>query len=240
MARAAERVSDGISDQELLAGLRNGDSSSGALLYDRVSGAIDGALCKVMRSRDSEHEDLAQLAFEQVLISLKAERFAAACSLRTWAALIARRVAYRALRARTRERCALGAFELGPSHSDGNEIALARLELCRAMEALLQMKPRRARIVYLHDVCENSLEEIAQGGGVTLASVLNRLSRGRRELRGFLTSERKRARSGTGRRHLALAAVELHAAVGGVAPARRGNAHSTLLGTSDTAMRPPG
>jgi RNA polymerase sigma factor (sigma-70 family) len=214
MRRPGDNAADGISDQALLAGVREGDRTSGALLYERVSSVIDSALCKVMRCRDTDHEDLAQLAFEQVLVSLQRNCFAEACSLRTWAALIARRVAYRALRARVRERGALGAFETGSGWSDGSEVAMARLELSRAMETLLQMKRRRAQVVYLHDVCEDSLEDIARGRGVTLASVVNRLSRGRRELRSRLSSERKRALPKSSRRHLALAALELHESVG--------------------------
>jgi RNA polymerase sigma factor (sigma-70 family) len=214
MRRPGDSSADRISDQELLAGVRDGDRLSGEVLYERLVSTIDAALCKVMRCRDVDHEDLAQLAFEQVLVSLKRERFAEACSLRTWAALIARRVAYRALRARMRERGALGTFETDGGFSDGSEVALARLELSHAMETLLQMKPRRAEVVYLHDVCEDSLEEIARGSGVTLASVTNRLSRGRRELRSRLSSEGKRIRLRSSRRQLDLAALEVHEAVG--------------------------
>ncbi len=75
-----------------------------AALYDRLSGVIDRSLYRVFGRRETDHDDLVQSVFEQVVLTLARGSYAGNCSLKTWAARISSNVGLNALRARRRER----------------------------------------------------------------------------------------------------------------------------------------
>jgi len=179
-------------DEELIAAVERGDGSSAGELYDRLVGVVDRALYRVFGRRETDHDDLVQATFEQIVLTLAERKYARACSLSTWASTIASHVGLNALRARRRARAVFApatatqsdelSLEAGPSSTDGERIARARCEVERVRRHLAAMAPEKAMAVLLHDVMGHDLAEISVMTGVSVAAAQSRLVRGRREL----------------------------------------------------------
>lgn len=148
---------------------------------------MESALRRVTNRSDPEYEDLVQSAMEGVLHALEAdldlERPA------QWIAAVARNVAIDQLRARTRERRLFtvedleGSSDASSSHvSEPEHLTHVRQQLRRLDAALCALGPRRAIVVYLHDVLGYQLSEVAEAVGTTVAAAQSRLVRGRRAL----------------------------------------------------------
>lgn len=161
---------------------------------------VDAAVRRVVTTADREYEDLLQSALEAVLAAMGKDRFRGDSSLATWASTIARNVAIDALRARSRERRVFahdtGQDELAArSQSTGpspEKLADVREQLTHYHDALRNLSPTKAQVVYLYDVLGHRLEEIAEALGATVAATQSRLVRGRREIGDILASlERK-------------------------------------------------
>ena len=183
-----EPSSSSPTDQELVEGLRAGDTPKAEALYRRIYPAISRTLRRICRFSAADYDDLVQLSFERVVKTLVEHRFAGACSLTTWASSIAAHVALDMLRARTRER---RLFNMGEPRltDDGPEVGLdpersleARAELRRLQSVLGRMNGNQARTLVLHDVLGHDLAEIAVVTGVSQAAAQSRLVRGRKEL----------------------------------------------------------
>src|SRR5262245_57453520 len=91
-------------EERVQAGLRQGDSSATADLYERLAPAVDRALFRLFGGRDAEHDDLVQSTFEQLVLTLVRGRYAGGCSLETWVTRIATHLGLNVMRSRTRER----------------------------------------------------------------------------------------------------------------------------------------
>src|SRR5262249_21305947 len=145
--------------------------------------------------RESDHDDLVQSTFEQIVVTLCRQRFARACSLTTWAATVATHVGLNALRSRRRERKVVDhgqSVDEAPARSTSGESAtMARLALDRLREHLAAMDPAKAETLFLHDALGHDLAEVAVLTGVSVAAAQSRLVRGRKEL--MLRVERDRA-----------------------------------------------
>jgi RNA polymerase sigma-70 factor (ECF subfamily) len=177
------------SDQEIVDAVAAGDERVAGQLYDRVVGVVDRTLYRVFGRREPDHDDLVQATFEQIVATLSRGKFAAACSLATWASSIASHVGLNALRARRRERRVLDRSEPldGPLSErqkgrDEERAVGARMELDRLRGCLAAMDPHRATTLFLHDVVGHDLAEIAVLTGVSVAAAQSRLVRGRKEL----------------------------------------------------------
>src|SRR5262252_9072686 len=92
------------SEEELFEGILRGDERIAVELYHRLLPAIEASLLRVLGRREADHEDLVQIAFEQLILTLSRQSYAQACSLKTWASSIAAHVALKALRSRYRQR----------------------------------------------------------------------------------------------------------------------------------------
>ena len=187
------------SDDELIDAVARGDDRVSDLLYDRVIGAVDRTLVRILGRRESDHDDLVQSTFEQIVITLCRQRFARACSLSTWASTVATHVGLNALRSRQRERRVvdrgqeLDAVD-GPRAAAGTEsAALARVELERLRTHLSAMDPVKAETLFLHDALGHELAEVALLMGVTVAAAQSRLVRARKELMERMEREGGRA-----------------------------------------------
>jgi len=180
---------ENMSDEALVAALRDGDGQKAGLLYDRLIRVVDGALVRILGRREQDHDDLVQSVFEQIIIALNKDHFAGASALRGWAAAIACNLGLNALRSRIRERRVVDrardadveARRAG-SHVDAEREASARSELARVCEVLAAMSRERATAVLLFDVFGHDLAEVAALTGVTVAAAQSRLVRGRKEL----------------------------------------------------------
>jgi RNA polymerase sigma-70 factor (ECF subfamily) len=183
------------SDEEILDAFERGDAASSGQLFDRLIDTVDATIYRVMGRRESDHEDLIQTSFEQIILSLAKGRFARACSLSSWASSVASHVALNALRSRIRERRVV-------DRSDGAEVARemvrgshdieresgVREQMRRLRAALAEMDPAKAQTVLLHEGMGYELSEIAVLTGVSIAAAQSRLVRGRKELQSKLLS----------------------------------------------------
>jgi RNA polymerase sigma factor (sigma-70 family) len=176
-------------DRKLVDGLIEGRPSSAERLYAKLRPVIDRTVRRVFSVRPPDHDDLVQTALEQIVRSLLERRFQAACSLSTWASVIAARVAIDELRNRARER---NLFRQGMQSSPDvlsapEPVKLerqleARSELLRLEGVLGRMKAEQSATLLLHDLFGHELGEIANLTGVTATAAQSRLVRGRREL----------------------------------------------------------
>ncbi|HET9931332.1 MAG TPA: RNA polymerase sigma factor [Polyangiaceae bacterium] len=192
----AERT---LSDEALVDAVQRGDQRVAQHLYDRLYPVVDRTLYRIFGKREADHDDLMQAAFEQIVVTLGRRTYAGDCSLKTWAASITSHVAFNALRSRRRERRLLDrGIELDGDNlaasTFGEDSASARLELNRVQQHLLAMKPEQAEALFLCDVLDHKLAEVARLTHVSVAAATSRLVRGRRELHRRLAAERKAER----------------------------------------------
>jgi RNA polymerase sigma-70 factor (ECF subfamily) len=155
-----------------------------------VRSTVDTVVRRLVGSTDPEYEDLVQSSLVNVLATFDRGKFRGECPPRGWAAVIARNVAVDAIRARARERRVIAhdgdavADERG--HAEGGlgpeRLTDLRETLDRVNRALNALGPKKARVVYLHDVLGYQLEEVATMLGTSVAAAQSRLVRGRREI----------------------------------------------------------
>ncbi len=184
-----------LSDAELIEGVVQGNPEIAGIFHDRLVDVIDHTLFRVLGRRDSDHEDLIQVCFEQVLKTLISRSFAGECSLRTWTGRITTHVALNTLRSRIRERKLFSKGEDSesdaPSPYDPTSRTHALLDLDRARRVLARMRPTKSEVLILHDVHGYSLSEIAGLLDVSVAAAQSRLVRGRNEFRTRLAALEK-------------------------------------------------
>jgi RNA polymerase sigma-70 factor, ECF subfamily len=201
-----------LSDEELIAAILAGNDRVAAALYDRLSGVIDRSLYRVFGRRETDHDDLVQSVFEQVVLTLARGSYAGNCSLKTWAARISSNVGLNALRARRRERKVVdhnadlpGEPSLSPQSTttypvpgmtaiDLERQSSARATLQLVMGELSEMNSRRAEALILHDIEGYDLEEIAAMTKISVAAAQSRLVRGRKELLKRLDAHERRGK----------------------------------------------
>ena len=178
-----------ISDEALIDAVRRGDDRISDQLYDRLIGVVEGTLFRVLGCRESDHDDLIQEAFEQIVMTLTRRRFAGACSLATWASTVAAHVGLNALRSKVRERKVIDRSALtepmGSRTAAGADVESqvhSRRELEMLRQELAMMRQEKASVVILHEVLGHDLAEIAAMTGASVAATQSRLVRGRREL----------------------------------------------------------
>jgi RNA polymerase sigma-70 factor (ECF subfamily) len=184
-----QRAGEPLSDEQLIDAVRRGDHRVANELYRRLARIVDRTLYKVFGRREPDHDDIVQMAFEQVVETLSRQQFAGACSLETWAARIASHVGLSALRSRRRERRwvdrhsdAVAMSETRPVAQDADRTLEARAKLERVRRHLVRMKPEQAETLFLHDGLGHDLAEIAVMMGVSVAAAQSRLVRGRKDL----------------------------------------------------------
>lgn len=180
-------------DWEIIEGLRAGQASAAVALYDAVEQTVSATLAQVLGAGDRDHDDLCQLSLLRVVDSIVEDKFAGRCSLKTWANVIASRLALDELRRRSRERLVLDreasqdAHHLPGPPSDSPETALqCQQELDELKRALGKMKSTKAEALLLFDVLGHDLEEVARLTNVSVAAAQSRVVRGRQELRQLL------------------------------------------------------
>lgn len=180
-----------LSDEHLIQGLLEGDRRLSGLLHDRLIGAVDHTLFRVLGRREHDHDDLVQSCFEQIVRSLTRGQFEHQCSLKTWATRISTHVALNALRSRIRERRVVGRPEeaLDPeSYRSGGPSPETHLDVDRVRMALSRMRLLTAEVLVLHEIHGNSLAEISELTGLSVSAAQSRLVRGRKELQERLST----------------------------------------------------
>jgi RNA polymerase sigma-70 factor (ECF subfamily) len=165
--------------------LRSGDPTAATALHDRVRSQVDRTIHRLLGGRDSDHEDIAQLAMIELVSTI--DRYRGDCSLDSWTGTITAHVVYKHIRRRKTERRIFGALDadlLAQTRSSsrlGRE-AIVRNLVHRVRGHLDKMDESKAWTFVLHDVCGHDLREIAHITGVSVAAAQTRLVRGRREM----------------------------------------------------------
>lgn len=174
-------------EASILAGLERKEPWAAAELFDRLESVVERSLFRILAERGPDFEDLVQVTFERIVRTLVERKFAAQCSLSTWAAAIATNVGIDAVRQRIRERRIFGAVSVDVADRDGaarySSVARfeSRTEIQRLQRVLAQMNQGQAEAVYLHDGMGYDLAEIAELAGISVAAAQSRLVRGRKE-----------------------------------------------------------
>jgi RNA polymerase sigma-70 factor, ECF subfamily len=176
----------GLDDAELAARAAGGDADAMGVLLERHFDFLH-AVCRRVLADPAAAEDARQEVLFRIARSIRS--FDQRSSFRTWAFVIARRVALDAIRSRDRapvpdqaviERA--GTERQGRGSGVDNVVA-ARVDI----DAALRVIPaERREVVVLRYLCDQSYEEIAQTLGVPLNTVRSRLRRGLADLRGIL------------------------------------------------------
>lgn len=175
-------------DSSILLGLERREAWAATALFDRLEAVVERSLYRVLQQRGPDFEDLVQITFERIVRTLMDHRFAAQCSLTTWATSIASNVAIDAVRKRVRERRLFGSTSIENadselvSHASGADSLESRTEIKKLQRVLAQMNQGQAEAVYLHDVMGHDLREIAEIARISVAAAQSRLVRGRKEL----------------------------------------------------------
>lgn len=181
----------------LIDALVAGHPQAGDVLYTRLIRVVDWSISRVLGRQSREHEDLVQATFEQILKTLYRKTFARGCSLSSWAAAVASRLALTELRGKRRQRRNFGeAVELSDAlmpavSGDGESMAAARQELEQIRHALAEVHPDNAEVLILRELHELELSEIARTLNLSMTATYSRLSRGKKELAERLSSLRE-------------------------------------------------
>jgi RNA polymerase sigma-70 factor (ECF subfamily) len=174
-------LAEPLDDARLVAAVRSGNAGMAGAFYDRTRSMVAGTVQRLLGARDSDFEDLVQIAMIELLRSL--DRYRGDCSLDTWAATVSANVVYKHIRRRGLERtifCQSLAPEDVPRSAQQDPVARSMVR--RVAFHLGQISAERAWAFLLHDVHGYSLDEIATMTGTTVAAAQSRLVRGRNEL----------------------------------------------------------
>lgn len=176
-----------LDDEALIDAVLANDTRRAGEIHDRLISVVDSTLFRVLGGRESDHDDLVQAAFEQIIVMLRRGRFSRESSLSTWAAAVTAHVAFNALRARRRFRRLFDPSDVGGgaetrASGDTERDAGAREQIRRAQAHLAAMRPERAMVLILHDVFGQEISEIAANLGISESAAQSRLVRGRRQL----------------------------------------------------------
>ncbi|HVJ88581.1 MAG TPA: RNA polymerase sigma factor [Labilithrix sp.] len=179
-------------DAQLLAAVHSGDEHAAAELHDRLRPRVDTTIRALLGPGHSEHDDLAQQSFIELVLSL--DRYRGECSLETWAATITARTVFKFLRRRTIERKLFRDADdedlvCSPSPSSLKRQVLARNLAERVRRHLDQIDKAKAEAFLLHDVCGFDAREVARIAEISEAAAHARIARGRRELHEKLAAD---------------------------------------------------
>lgn len=183
----AAQTAASLDDEALIEAVLRHDTRRAGEIHDRLISVVDSTLFRVLGGRESDHDDLVQAAFEQIIVMLRRGRFSRESSLATWAAAVTAHVAFNALRARRRFRRLFEPSEVdggaeSRSAGDAERDVGVREQIRIAQAHLAAMRPERAMVLILHDVFGHELSEIAANLGISKSAAQSRLVRGRRQL----------------------------------------------------------
>jgi RNA polymerase sigma-70 factor, ECF subfamily len=183
-AKAATPAARALDDHALIAGARSGDSAIASALCNRLWPQVDRTIRKLLGRRDTDHEDLSQLALFEIVRTI--DRYRGDCSLDTWAQTVTAHVVFKYIRRRRTERRifadALAEEDMPAAPVAGERRSLTRDILARVANHLEKMNEGRAWTFVMHELMGYELKEIAEMTNVSLAAAQSRLARGRRDL----------------------------------------------------------
>jgi RNA polymerase sigma-70 factor (ECF subfamily) len=178
-------ASTGVSDQDALSALSQGQIGALGLLYDRYSGFVHDFVRRAA-SDDSDVEDVVQATFLSAAKTVASYDGKQTC--RTWLVGIAGRILYRRRRGLSRWARALRELSLreADKYADPHQELSARDEVQRLSWALGKLSEPKRVVLILAEAEEQSCEQIARALQVPIGTVWTRLHHARRELKRLL------------------------------------------------------
>jgi len=175
----------GVSDQDALSALSQGQIGALGLLYDRYSGFVHDFVRRAA-SDDSDVEDVVQATFLSAAKTVASYDGKQTC--RTWLVGIAGRILYRRRRGLSRWTRALRELSLreADKYADPHQELCARDEVQRLSSALAKLSEPKRVVLILAEAEEQSCEQIARALQVPIGTVWTRLHHARRELKRLL------------------------------------------------------
>lgn len=177
-------ASRALDDHALVSAARAGDKAVSSALCNRLWPQVDRTIRKLLGRRDTDHEDLSQLALFELVRTI--DRYRGDCSLDTWAQTVTAHVVFKYIRRRRTERRifsdALGDDDAPAAPMPMEPRSLTRDILARVSKHLEKMNEGRAWTFVMHELMGYELKEIAEMTKVSLAAAQSRLVRGRRDL----------------------------------------------------------
>jgi RNA polymerase sigma-70 factor, ECF subfamily len=185
-----------LDDSELLTALRAGEPQAATALYDRTRRIVERTVRRLLGTRDSDAEDICQLAFIELVNT--ADAFRGDCPLDAWVSVVSARTVYKHLRRRKLERRVFShsALQAVPDIVPAaRHSSLLRDLLRRVSDHVKRVDDSRALTFLLHDAYGYDLKEIAHITGVSVAAAQSRLVRGRREVQERIANDPGLARA---------------------------------------------
>jgi RNA polymerase sigma-70 factor (ECF subfamily) len=189
---AVARSTPPLDDAQLLARVHAGDEHAASELHDRLRPRVDTTIRALLGPGHSEHDDLAQQSFIELVLSL--HRFRGECSLETWAATITARTVFKFLRRRTTEKKIFQQAMEDDDAESSSPASLKRQVMARNIAERIRkhlegIDSAKAEAYLLHDVCGFDAREVAGIAGISEAAAHARIARGRRELHEKLAAD---------------------------------------------------
>ena len=218
-------------DAELIADCREGQLRAFTTLVDRYKSLVCGVAYSITGDA-AMSEDIAQETF--LIAWRNLEKLRDPSSARSWLAGIARNQSRQTARRRRRERpCELSADTTDDGAPDPRERAISRESQALVWDALQRVPMTYREVLVLYYRNESSAREVARELGISEASVLQRLSRGRRYLKESVDRMVEKTLAGTRPRAGFTAGVV--ALVGTVGPSAAEAAATSHLATTNTS-----
>ena len=178
------------SDRELLVSLRAREAGAATALHTRARSIIAQTVNRLLGKRDAEVEDVAQLAFIELLRTI--DNLGEFGALDAWVRIVSARVVYRHIKRRQHERRLSRALPLAAvttANAATPRDFVLHDALHRVRRHLSRLDANRTFTFLLHDVYGYDMLEVARMTGVSVAAARTRLSRGRREVRKRIDSD---------------------------------------------------
>jgi RNA polymerase sigma-70 factor, ECF subfamily len=171
-------------DSQLLAGLRAGEANAATALHRRTQAVVRHTVNRLLGGRDHEAEDIAHLAFIELVKTI--DTFRGAGPLDAWVRVVSARVVYKHIRRRRLDRELVSFVPpealIGTSEVTRRDLVF-RDALRRIHQHLARVDAKRSMTLLLRDFYGYDMQEVARITGVSVGAAKTRLARGRREIR---------------------------------------------------------
>lgn len=170
-----------FTDDDLVDAVLAGDGRVARHLHARLAPVLRRVLRRISGSNPADLEDLLQIAFERIIISIRRGTFRRGAKLETWAAVIATRAGMDHLR-RLYRRNRFFLWGQPPEQAAPETRPELQIELAELRRTIAELKPDHVEVLFLHDTMGYDLNEIAAELNITAAAAQSRLVRTRSEL----------------------------------------------------------
>lgn len=178
----------GLSDQELIAQVRQGNTRAFRTIVERYQSQVAATIIGLI-GNTPEAQDVGQEAFVRFFKSL--DRFRGDAGVGTYITRIAINLSYNEIRRRSRHRQRHGGTDTQLAQAPDLADRTGSLEHRDIGRALSRLDPKYRSVAVLRLVNGHSTQEVATMLGIPVGTVLSRLSRAQKQLRELLAEYRE-------------------------------------------------